>query len=109
MKIADLKYQSVTPGNPAPNTLGLYADSGTATVFTLTSGGVARSVGITYTGGYTDIAIATGRGCLQTGTFFGGTGAGVILGTGLASPYLWLPVVTSNGTNVAIPAYLLAP
>lgn len=110
MKIVDLKYQSVTPGNPSPNTLGVYADSGTAgVIFTLTSGGVARSIGIQYTGGYTDITVATGRGVLQTGTFFGGTGAGTVPGTGLASPYLWVPIVSSAGTNLVIPAYLLAP
>lgn len=110
MKIIDLKYQSATPGNPSPNTLGVFADSGTANlIYTLASGGVRRQIGINYTGGYTDIAIATGKGVIGTGTFFGGTGNGTVPATGLCSPYLWLPVITSNGTNVAIPAYLLAP
>ncbi len=108
MKIADLKYQSVAPSNPSPNTLGLYANSGNAVVYALTSGGVARSIGSTFTGNYTDVNVATGRGVLQTGTFFGGTGAGIVPGTGLASPFRWLNVFDQNGTNLVIPAYLLA-
>ncbi len=110
MKLADLKYQSVTPGNPSPNTLALFANSGTPNLlYTLASGSVIRQVGITYTGGYTDITVATGKGVIQTGTFFGGTGAGIVPATGLCSPYLWVPIITSNGTNVVIPAYLMAP
>ena len=109
MKVADLKYQSVTPGNPSPNTLGLYADSGTANLlYTLASGSVKRQVGITYTGAYTDISVHTGQGQISTGIFFGGTGNGVVNGTGLASPYKWLPCIDSVGNNLAIPAYLLA-
>lgn len=108
MKIADLSYQSVTPGNPTPNRVGVYANSGTATVFTIVSGGAPRQIGTTYTGNYTDVNVATGRGVLQTGTFFGGTGAGIVPGTGLASPWKWLAVYDQNGTNLVIPAYLLA-
>ena len=108
MKIADLKYQSVAPSNPSPNTLGLYANSGNAVVYTLTSGGVSRQIGATFTGSYTDVNIQTGKGVIGTGVFFGGTGNGVVNATGLCSPFLWLPVYTSNGTNLAIPAYLLA-
>ena len=108
MKIADLKYQSVTPGNPSPNTLGLYADSGTANLlYTLASGSVKRQVGITYTGNVAGSSIATGMGQLQTGSFYGGTGVGINSATGLSSPYRWLPVIDENGTNLAIPAYLL--
>ncbi len=105
MKIADLKYQSVTPGNPSPNTLGLYADSGTATVFTLTSGGVARQIGITYTGSTPLANVATGMGVLLTGWVIG-SGNGVNPFPGLGAAYRWLPVVDQNGTPLVIPAYL---
>lgn len=107
MKIADLSYQSVTPGNPSPNRLGIYADSGTATVFTLTSGGVGRQIGITYTGSYGDAQVATGKGVIGTGTFFGATGIGVNVATGLCSPYKWVPIIDAAGTNLVIPAYLM--
>lgn len=106
MKIADLKYQSVAPSNPSPNTLGLYADSGTATVFTLTSGGIARSVGITYTGDVPLSSVSTGMGVLATG-FWIGSGNGINAMTGLSVPYKFLPIVDSAGTNLVIPAYLM--
>lgn len=108
MKIADLSYQSVTPGNPSPNRLGLYADSGTQTVFTLISGGIAKSVGITFTGSIPSVSVHTGQGVLGTGVFFGGTGNGVVNATGLSSPYKWLGVFDEVGNRLAIPAYLLA-
>lgn len=107
MKIADFSYQSVTPSNPSPNRIGLFADSGTLTLLSLVSGGVARSIGIQYTGSVPGSSIATGMGQLQTGAFYGGTGVGVNSATGLSSPFAWLPVISSNGTNLAIPAYLL--
>lgn len=109
MKIIDLKYQSATPSDPSPNTLGVYASSGTpGLIFTLTSGGDRRQIGITFSGALEQSAIKTGMGTLDTGFFFGGTGVGTQRATGLASPYRWLPVYMSDGTNVAIPAYLLA-
>lgn len=109
MKIIDLKYQSATPGNPSPNTLGVFADSGTANlIYTLASGGVRRQIGINYTGHIPSIGIATGQGVLATGVFFG-TGNGITPMTGLGTPYKFLQVIDANGTNLAIPAYLLAP
>lgn len=110
MKLADLKYQSVSPANPSPNTLALYADSGTAgVVYVMTSGGLPVQIGIRYTGLVANVGIATGQGVLDTGFFFGSTGVGTQRVTGLSSPYKWLNVIDSAGTNLAIPAYLLAP
>ncbi len=105
MKIADLKYQSVAPSNPSPNTLGLYADSGTSTVFTMTSGGVPRQIGITYTGSTPLARVATGMGVLLTGWVIG-SGNGINPFTGMGAPYKFLPVVDSVGTPLVIPAYL---
>lgn len=106
MKIADLKYQSVTPANPSPNTLGLYANSGNAVVYTLTSGGVARALNVTWTGVYESSQVKTGQGVLATGFFFGSTGIGAQPATGLGTPYRFLPVIDDNGTNLLVPAYL---
>lgn len=110
MKIAELKYQSATPSNPSPNTLGLYAFSGTQNhvLYSLVSGGVPRVIGITATGSIPATSVHTGYGVLGTGVFFGGTGNGIVNATGLASPFLWVPYVDSVGNNLAIPAYLLA-
>lgn len=114
MKIADLKYQSVTPSNPSPNTLGLYCDSGTQTIVTLISGGVARQIGITYTGSLSDTAIATGlsrndgdNAGITTGIYFGRKSSATVSQTGLGTPTAWLPIVTSAGVNLVIPAYSL--
>lgn len=107
MKIADLKYQSVTPDNPSPNTLGLYADSGTATVFTLISGGTAKSLTFNFTGSVPGSSVATGMGVLATGAFYGATGTASAPATGLSVPYRWIPIQDSNGTNLVIPAYLM--
>lgn len=110
MKIVDLKYQSATPSNPSPNTLGLYAFSGTQNhvLYTLVSGGVPRVVGTTFTGSIPAISVHTGLGVLGTGVFFGGTGNGVVPATGLSSPYKWIGITDEVGNNLAIPAYLLA-
>lgn len=107
MKIADLKYQSVTPGNPSPNTLGLYADSGTQTVFTLISGGTAKSLTFNVTGSVPSGSVATGMGNVYTGFFYGSTGVGVVPAVLLSTPYKWIPIQDSNGTNLVFPAYLM--
>ena len=109
MKIVDLKYQSVTPGNPSPNTLGVYCPSGTPNaLFSLTSGGLGRQVGITFTGNVPLSSVASGMGVLATG-FYIGSGNGINPMTGLGVPYKFLQVIDSVGTNLVIPAYLLAP
>ena len=109
MKIIDLKYQSVTPGNPSPNTLGVFADSGTAgVVYTLISGGVREQIGIRYTGSIPSVNVATGQGTLETGFWFGSTGVGATRATGLSTPFRFLPVLDSNGATLAIPAYMIS-
>lgn len=113
MKIIDLKYQSVTPGNPSPNTLGVYASSGSpGVVFVLTSGGVAEQIGIRYTGSLPNTAIATGlsrndgdNAGISTGVYFGKKYSATVQQTGLGTPDRWLPCVDSAGDNYAIPAY----
>lgn len=108
MKIIDLKYQSATPADPSPNTLGVYADSGTAgVVYTLTSGGVPTQLGIRFTGSVPGSNVATGRGVLETGIVYGATGVGSARITGLGNPYLWVPIFASNGATLAVPAYTL--
>jgi len=109
MKIIDLKYQSVTPGNPSPNTLGIYADSGsTNVVYSLTSGGVPRLIGSTVTGSIPTVSVASGQGVLDTGVFIGSTGVGTQRATGLSIPFRWIPVFDTNGAVLAVPAYQLA-
>lgn len=107
MKIADLKYQSATPSSPSPNTLGVYANSGNAIVFSITSGGAPRQLGVSFTGVLPQSAVSTGQGVIGTGTFFGSTGNGIVPATGLCAPAYWLSVYHPNGMNLAIPAYLL--
>lgn len=108
MKIIDLKYQSVTPGNPSPNTLGVFADSGTNNlIYTLVSGGVREQIGIRYTGSIPSVNVATGLGVLDTGFVYGSTGVGSQRITGLGTPFRWIGIKDTNGATLAVPAYML--
>ena len=108
MKIIDLKYQSVAPANPSPNTLGVYADSGTAHfVYSLASGGVPRLIGSTVTGSIPSVRVSTGMGVLDTGFVYGATGVGSQRITGLGTPFAWVPIYWTNGATLAVPAYQL--
>ncbi|MDP2692961.1 MAG: hypothetical protein Q8O88_04955 [bacterium] len=108
-RVQDLRRQSIAPSEPGTDVAVVYADSGNNALFIYISGEEPQQVGIKYTGSYEQVSVASGQGVMNTGVFFGGTGVGTVPATGLVSPYQWLPVVSSDGTNLVIPAYLMAP
>ena len=99
----DFRPQSSTPSNPSPSTVQVYANSDNI-LLARTSGNAPVQIGSDFTGVVPQTSVTTGLASyLLTGTVFG-SDQGALLGTGLATPSIWLSV-SYNGSNYAVPAY----
>jgi len=104
-RLTELRPQSVAPTIQA-GVVGLWINTGNVLV-TQVSGSGPVTVGLQLTGSLPNTAIQTGTASyLLTGTYFG-VAQGALLGTGLGTPFAWIPIL-SGSTTLAIPAYKLA-